>query len=163
MIFVTGGGLLSRTGQNIQSIRSLADRRVSVVAGTTTESALRTELTEANLNAEVVPVSNHEEGLAALTEGKVDTHAGDRIVLIGLWKNHPKPEQFEVATELFTYEPYGLMVRRGDPEFRLIADRALARLYRNGNIIPIYNRWFGKLGAPSELLRHMYALNGFPD
>lgn len=163
MIFVTGGGLLSRAESNIHSMADLQGRRISVVAGTTTEAALREKLTEARIDATVIPLSNHQEGLAALSEEKIDTHVGDRIVLIGLWKSHPTPDQFLVASELFTYEPYALMMRQGDPKFRLIVDSALARLYRSGGIIEIYSRWFGQLGAPSELLRYMYALQGFPE
>ncbi len=163
MIFVTGAGLLSRAEAGVQSFADLAGRRVSVVAGTTTERVLRARLAARGLAATVVTVTDHDESLAALAAGTVDAHAADRIVLIGLRNNHPTPERFTVAAELFTYEPYALMMRQGDPEFRLLVDRTLAQLYRDGRIIEIYNRWFSELGSPSELLRHMYALHGFPD
>jgi ABC-type amino acid transport substrate-binding protein len=63
----------------------------------------------------------------------------------------------------FSYEPYGLMLRRGDPAFRLAVNRVLARLYRTGDIEPIYRRWFGEWGAPPNLLVALFALEGLPE
>ena len=64
---------------------------------------------------------------------------------------------------LFSYEPYGFMVRRNDGAFRLAVNRALAGLYRSGTIGPIYERWFGAFGKPSEAIQAMYLLNGLPE
>ncbi|MCU0893346.1 MAG: transporter substrate-binding domain-containing protein, partial [Rhodospirillales bacterium] len=62
------------------------------------------------------------------------------------------------------YEPYGIALRRNDADFRLVANRALAQLYRSGEITGVYNRWFGDWGAqPSRLLVAMFALNGIPE
>jgi hypothetical protein len=43
-----------------------------------------------------------------------------------------------------------------------VVNQTLARLYRTGEIVEVYDRWFGKLGKPSPLLVTMYALNGLP-
>jgi len=64
---------------------------------------------------------------------------------------------------LFSYEPYGFMVRRNDGAFRLAVNRALAGLYRSGTIGPIYERWFGAFGEASEAIQAMYLLNGLPE
>ena len=63
----------------------------------------------------------------------------------------------------FSYEPIALMVRRNDAAFRLVVNRALADLYRSGNIVTIYERWFGGLGQPGEALLAMYMLNSLPE
>ena len=74
------------------------------------------------------------------------------------------PKTLALTPELFTYEPYGLMVRRDDADFRLAANRALVQLYRSGEIGQIYNKWFGDWGGrPSRLLLAMYALNSLPN
>jgi ABC-type amino acid transport substrate-binding protein len=57
----------------------------------------------------------------------------------------------------------GLMLRRGDPAFRLAVNRVLARLYRSGEIPGIYRRWLGSLGRPSSLLLAMYVLHSVPE
>ncbi len=99
-----------------------------------------------------------------LEKGEVDAHAGDQLVLIGLARAAKDPNKFALAPELFTYEPYALPLRRGDADFRLVANRALAQLYRTGQIAQVYDKWFGEWGGrPSRLLLAMYALNGLPE
>jgi len=62
-----------------------------------------------------------------------------------------------------SYELYALMLRRGDPAFRLAVNRVLARLYRSGQILEIYTHWFGRIGTPSALLLSLYAIEGVPE
>ena len=45
------------------------------------------------------------------------------------------------------------MLRRNDAAFRLAVNRALAEIYRSGDIAPIYERWFGAFGKPSPAIR----------
>jgi len=65
--------------------------------------------------------------------------------------------------EQFSYEPYGFMVRRNDADFRLVANRALAGIYRSGDIVPIFERWFGAIGKPTPALLGMYLMNATPE
>ena len=55
------------------------------------------------------------------------------------------------------------MLHRNDAAFRTAVNRALAGLYRSGEVLAIYDRWFGVLGKPSEALKGMYMLNGLPE
>ena len=67
------------------------------------------------------------------------------------------------ADDLFSYEPYGFMVRRNDADFRLVADRALAQIYRDG-IERLYMLWFGTAGIrPSPVLQAVYTLGALPE
>jgi ABC-type amino acid transport substrate-binding protein len=67
-----------------------------------------------------------------------------------------------LAQEDFSFEPYGLMMRR-DPAFRLAVNRALAQLYAGPGIVEIYDRWFGLVGRPGPLLAAMYYLNALAE
>jgi ABC-type amino acid transport substrate-binding protein len=55
------------------------------------------------------------------------------------------------------------MVRRNDADFRLAVNRALAGLYRSGGVGPIYDRWFGSFGKPSQAIQAMFFLNALPE
>jgi ABC-type amino acid transport substrate-binding protein len=55
------------------------------------------------------------------------------------------------------------MLRRGDVDFRLAVNRTLARLYRSGEVLDIYQRWFGSLGGTPPLLIATYAIEGLPE
>jgi ABC-type amino acid transport substrate-binding protein len=86
------------------------------------------------------------EGLAAIEGDLAEAFASDRGILIGLAVTSKDPTRFFLANILFSYEPYGLVVRRDDGAFRLVVNRALAQLYRSGAVEPIYERWFGAFG-----------------
>jgi glutamate/aspartate transport system substrate-binding protein len=164
MIFITGASMLVRPGEQIGGLSDLAGKSVAVVEDTTTRQELQDKLKAGSIDAKVVPVKDHADGLKALLEKKVDAYAGDQIVLIGLAKSAEDPGKLALVRELFSYEPYGIALRRGDADFRLVANRALAQLYRSGGITGVYDRWFGDWGGrPSPLLVAMYALNGIPE
>jgi len=99
----------------------------------------------------------------ALENGSADAFASDRGILIGLAVTSKDPSAFALPAILFSYEPYGFMVRRNDAAFRLAVNRALAGLYRSGDIAQIYDRWFGGFGKPSQAIQAMYLLNGLPE
>ena len=73
------------------------------------------------------------------------------------------PSKLTLLQEYYSYEPYGLVLRRGDPAFRLAVDRALAGLYRSRGVIPIYEKWFGSITRATNIIQAMYLLNGLPE
>lgn len=68
-----------------------------------------------------------------------------------------------MVDEDFSIEPYALVLPRGDPEFRLAVNRGLARLYRTGEIVQVYERWLGPLGRPGMPLNALYYLQRIPE
>jgi glutamate/aspartate transport system substrate-binding protein len=163
MTFVDGGSLMSMSGAITGGMTDLTDKRIAVIPGTTTEKSLTDFLKKKFITVQTVRVKDHAEGVAAIEGGKADAFASDRGILIGLALASKEPKRFALADLLFSYEPYGLMVRRNDGAFRLAVNRALAELYRTGGIAPIYERWFAAFGKPSEVVQAMYLLNGIPE
>jgi glutamate/aspartate transport system substrate-binding protein len=163
MTFVDGAGLLTLAGKTVPSTAELAGKRIAVIPATTTEKVLVDGLKALSVSATIVPVKDHAQGLAALEEGRVDAFVSDRGILAGLVFTSTDPRRFALARNAFSYEPYGLMMRRNDSAFRLVVNRSLAELYRTTAIQQIYDRWFGAMGTPGEALQAMYLLNGLPD
>jgi ABC-type amino acid transport substrate-binding protein len=163
MTYVDGGGLLTKSDMKLGAVADLADKRIAVIPGTTTQTALEKFLKEEFVAVKIVPVKNHVEGVAAIEKGTADAFASDRGILIGLAVTSKDPSRFSMPALIFSYEPYGFMVRRNDAAFRLSVNRALAELYRSGSIAPIYERWFGSFGKPSPAMLSMYLLNGLPE
>lgn len=163
MTFVDGGGVLTRSDGKFNSVADFADKRIAVIPGTTTETALNKFFKEEFVIIKPVPVKNPLEGIAALEKGSVDAFASDRGILAGLAVTSKDPKRFAMPNLLFSYEPYGFMMRRNDAAFRLAVNRALADLYRSGGFIPIYERWFGGFGKPGPAIQLMYLLNGLPE
>ncbi len=163
MIFVDGGSLLVKADSGIRGVSDLGGKRVAVIPGTTTEKALAASLQKRYVNAQVIKVKEHGDGLAALEKGEADAYASDEILLVGLALTAKDPTKLKLGEHYFSYEPYGLMVRRGDADFRLAVNRVLSHLYRSEQIFEIFGKWFGSLGKPGALLQAMYILNGLPE
>jgi len=163
MTFVDGGSLLTTSDANLRGLSDLTGKRIAIVPGSTTEKALAEFLKKEFIVVQWVRVKDHSEGLAALEKGEAEAYASDRGILIGLAVTSKDPKRFALANFVFSYEPYGFIVRRNDADFRLAVNRALAGLYRSGEVLPIYDRWFGAFGKPSPELQAMYLLNGLPE
>jgi ABC-type amino acid transport substrate-binding protein len=162
MTFVDGAGLLFRKGEIPTKADHMEGQRIVVVSGTTTEKALEALGASAKLGAALIRVPDHAAALKALADKQATAYAADRTILITTALVSGQADQFELSSAQFTYEPYGLMMRR-DNDFRLTVDRSLARLYRTGGIGPVFQRWFKPIGAPGDLLKVMFLLNGLPE
>ncbi len=160
--FLQSGSVLTRADALIKKSADLAGKKVSVVAGTTTEKRISEALAAAKIAAEIVPFKNRDDAFAALEEGKVQAMAGDKIVLVGLVALDSSNSRYSMLAEDFSVEPYGLGLRRGDPDFRLAVNRGLAQTYRSGAIVPLFDRWFAPF-APSEALIAIYNLNAMEE
>jgi glutamate/aspartate transport system substrate-binding protein len=164
LTFVTGADLLVSVASKIESPADLSGKKVAVLPGTTTEGALRSVLERRAIDATIVLVKDHHDGFAAITDGRADAYASDQAILIGLAVKATNPRLFRLAGTIFSYEPYALMVRRNDADFRLVADSALAQIYRSGQIWDIYKHWFGVWGvAPSDLLVALYTMQSISE
>ena len=162
--FITGASLLALAGSGVSD--QLGALRIAVIPGTTTEQMVRNAMTTMGATADaakLVVVRDHAEGVAAVVGRRADVYASDRAILMGLAMSASDPRQFALLDRYLSYEPYALMLRRGDPAFRLAVNRTLARLYRSGQVLDIYRRWFGRWGDPSPLTLGMYAVEGLPE
>jgi ABC-type amino acid transport substrate-binding protein len=162
--FITGASLLALAGSGVSD--QLGAIRIAVIPGTTTEQMVKSAIASMGAGADaakLVAVKDHADGLAAVVDRRADVYATDRAILMGLVTSASNPRQFALLDRYLSYEPYALMLRRGDPEFRLAVNRSLARLYRSGRVLDIYRRWFGQWGDPSPLTLGMYAVEGLPE
>jgi ABC-type amino acid transport substrate-binding protein len=160
--FIDGASLLV-TDSSIRDLKSLAGKKIGVLASTTTESAVQAMLKAAATTAEVVPAKTHAEGIAALDDGKVSAYFGDRSILLFLLKDSKSPEKLKFADTYLTIEPYALALRRGDDDFRLAIDTALSHIYLSGDISKIFAQTFGDKAKLSETVKLVYLMSALPD
>lgn len=142
--------------------KELAGKNVGVRGGTTTEDGLRDSLKKMSVEAKVVPVKSHDDGLSKLQSGELSAYFADRGILMFLMMGSDAPQDLRVAKDYFSFEPYALAMKRGDDEFRLVVDTTLSRIYRTGAIVPIFRNSFGN-AKPSDVLQSLYLINGLPE
>ena len=160
--FVDGAAVLLRA-DGPEDLLGLAGQRIGVREATTTEQALRETLAELGLDAEVVTVASHEDGLARLEAGDVAAYFGDQAILLFLASGSQAPENLKLSREQLTFEPYALALARGDDDFRLLVDRTLARIYRSGTIDQLFTNAFGREAGQSPVLQAVYLINALDE
>jgi glutamate/aspartate transport system substrate-binding protein len=163
MVFVDGGSLLATVDSGVGAVKDLSGKRVGVIANTTTERALTSALAAASIKAQMITIADHNEGLQGLEAGRLDVYASDHLLLAGLLGVAKSPGRLRLSSEMFSYEPYGLMMRRGDNAFQAQVNRALSAIYRSRRIVPIYERWIGPFTAVPPLVNALYLLHSWPE
>jgi glutamate/aspartate transport system substrate-binding protein len=161
-IFMENTGLVVRTSSGIFSVGDLSGKKIAVIAGTTNESALVKEMRRRQLQTTLVRVKDRREGMAELESGAVDGFASDKLLLIGA--QTADASAYKMLPENLSYEPYAIVLPRGDWAFRIAVDRALSQLYASPQILEIYLKWFAAIGQRPDLLRAaVYIFGTFPD
>jgi glutamate/aspartate transport system substrate-binding protein len=163
LTFVDGTGLLLRASTAGTSLMDLANKKIGVIAGTSNERALAEALKSKVVTATVVLVKTREEGLAQLEAGSIDAFASDRVLLVGLAGKSKDPKALALLGDALSYEPYAIVLPRGDWAMRQAVDAALAQIYKSSALPDLYNRWFGALGRPNAVLEVMFALGRLPE
>jgi len=139
IFFGTGAQFLVKKGSPIKGVENISGKRIACQQGSTNERALREKYPQANL----VIFPDQAAGYTALTQGKVDAYTNDGIQLWGLKYKSPKPDDWDVVGEWYTYEPYGMAMRPNEADFRLVVDSALMDAIDGGEYFKIYDKWFG--------------------
>jgi ABC-type amino acid transport substrate-binding protein len=161
MTFIDGASVMVRN-DGPQSFKELAGQKIGVHAGTTTEAALKRSLSELNLQAEVVAVPDHKDGVEMLANGDLAAYFADRAILVFLLIGPDAPKNLIISKDYLSREPYALALARNDDDFRLLVDSTLARLYRSKTIEKVFARNFGN-AKPSDVLQALYVINGLPE
>jgi len=142
VFFVTGAQFLVKRGSPFRSVRDIAGKRIGVQQGSTNETVLR----EKHPQAQLVVFPDQPAAFAALAEGKIDAYTNDGVQLAGLKAKAASPDDWDVVGEFFTYEPYGMAMRKNDSAFRNVVDGALMAAIESGEYQKLYDKWFGPRG-----------------
>ncbi len=164
LTFVTGASLMTLRDNTHFDSSGFDGAKIGVVKGTTTAVALKKLIEETSTDAKVILFNSAKESIDALQKKKIDAFSSDQIVLIGIALKENDPRNFVVKSEVFSFEPFALAVRRNDADFRLVADRVISELYRSNKIIKIYDKWIGKYtGKRLPIFDAMIKLNATPE
>jgi len=157
-------------GSAVRGAEALAGRKVAVVRGTTNETAMREVERLRRLGMELVVADGYAEALALLEARKVEALAADDILLRAYLAENRRTREFNLVGELLSFEQYGIMFPRNDPQLAEVVDRTLRELAASRDIEWIYNRWFVRplpsgirLDMPMSVqLRRSFELIGLP-
>ncbi len=142
LMFVAGTKLMVPKASPVTSVTDLKGKTVVVTKGTTNEQAMHNADKKFSLGLNIVTSPDHEQSYQMLVDGKADAFATDDILLYGLIVRHKSQDKFRVTGDYLSYDPYGIMFRKGEPQLTALVERAFRKLGSNHDLIPLYNKWF---------------------
>jgi len=142
LIFVAGTKLMVPKASTISAPADLKGKTVVVTKGTTNEQAMHAIDKKFSLGLNIVTSPDHEQSYQMLVDGKADAFATDDILLYGLIARHKTQDKFKVTGEYLSYDPYGIMFRKGEPQLKAVVERTFRKLGSGRDLIPLYNKWF---------------------
>ena len=155
LIFVAGTKLMVPKASTVSGATDLKGKTVVVTKGTTNEQAMHAVDRKFALGLNIIASPDHEQSYQMLVDQKADAFATDDILLYGLIARHKAQDKFRVTGEYLSYDPYGIMFRKGEPQLAAVVERTFRKLGSNRDLIPLYNKWFvarlptgEKLGVP---------------
>jgi glutamate/aspartate transport system substrate-binding protein len=140
--FVTGSRFLSRTTTPVATLDNMKGKRFVTLAGSTTIRDLLKVNVDKKLDLNILTANNHAEAFLMVETGRADAFMTDDILLASLLANARTPADFSISQDPLSVEPYAIMIRRDDSQFKALVDGAIGDLYQSGQISPIYKKWF---------------------
>lgn len=139
---------------NIDKIAALNGKTVSTTSGTTSVPLLRTYQRGSEIRVKEIYGKDHAEAFLLMAEDRAAAFVMDDILLAGQIANAKRPELYKILPESLRQEPYSMMLRKDDPQFKALVDKSVGDVMRSGEIVGIYEKWFTKPIPPRKLNLH---------
>jgi ABC-type amino acid transport substrate-binding protein len=140
--FYTGAQFLVKAGSTITGIESVAGKRVAAQQGATNARILRERVPSVKL----VEFPDQPAAFQALAQGRVEAYTNDGIQLAGLKAKAPNPNAWAIVGNFYSSDPYGMAMRKNEPDFRSVLNQALADAIDSGKYFALYDKYFGPKG-----------------
>jgi glutamate/aspartate transport system substrate-binding protein len=150
-IFVSSIRAVVRKDAPIKTFEDLKDKPVALTTGSTSITLLLARSQEKKFEVKQVLSPDHAASFLALTTGRSDAFVMDDILLAGLIANSQTPDSWRIIDDSLRTEPYGLIIRKGDPEFKALVDKTLVAAMKSGLFAELYAKWFTKPIPPKNV------------
>lgn len=140
--FEIGTRLLTGTDSGIKDFGDLEDKTLVTTAGTTSERYIRQYIDDKQMDTNLISAKDHGEGFLMLENGRADAFMMDDVLLAGEQAKAKNPDEWVIVGTPQSFEIYGCMMRKDDPEFKAVVDEALVNVFSSGEINAIYDKWF---------------------
>ena len=136
--FEVGESILVDNHSKITHLNDLAHKKVIVVKGTHAVTVLPQQIPSVKL----LQYDNYIEAIKALRKGEGVALVTGSGILMGIQKDNPDLHR---VGGFFTFESYGIAVRKGDSVMLDAVNTALRKIRASGEYNTLYQKWFGDL------------------
>lgn len=161
--FIQGATIAVRQDADLQRLDELASKKIAVVRNTTTSKLLKRAMANGQLQGTLIEAKNMEAAANMLASKEVDAIAGDRLLMFDQLIRSKLGTRFRMLPQDFAPEYYAIMMHRADPDLRWAVNATLSRTYRTPVIVELFQRWFGSLNQPGQLMEALYFTQAFPE
>jgi len=140
--FVTNITAAVRKDSGINTFADLNGKNVATVTGSTSIQLLRGVRKNGAIEVHEIAGKDTSDGFLLLSSGRADAYVLDDVQLAGMIASAPNPGDYKILKESLRQEPYGIMLRKDDPQFKALVDETVTGLMKSGAIEQLYTKWF---------------------
>ena len=140
--FVSPVSMVVKADSGIKSLSDLNGKAVATTTGTTSDRYIKQNEKGQSIDVKNVYGKDHAESFLMVETGRAAAFVMDEVLLAGFIASAKNPKDFALAGPALSTEPYGIMLRKDDPQFKALVDKTLTDLMKSGEINKIYAKWF---------------------
>lgn len=149
--FVTNVKVVVKKNSGIKTLADLNGQPIATTSGTTSVQLIKQHEKGANIDFKEIYGKDHAESFLLVANDRAKAFVMDDILIAGLVANSEKPGDYTFLTEVLRTEPYGIMIRKDDPDFKAAVDETLNGLMKSGEINKMYAKWFTSPIPPKNI------------
>ncbi|MBV8465577.1 MAG: transporter substrate-binding domain-containing protein [Burkholderiales bacterium] len=140
--YVTSVRMVVKANSGIKSLSDLNGKSVVTTTGTTSDRYIKQNEKGENLDVKNLYGKDHAESFLMVESGRASAFVMDDILLASLIAESKNPKDFAIVGPALSVEPYGIMMRKDDPQIKQVADATLQGIFKSGEGNKLYNKWF---------------------
>ncbi|SDB91917.1 amino acid ABC transporter substrate-binding protein [Acinetobacter boissieri] len=159
--YVTEVRMAVKANSGVNRIADLDGRTVVTTQGTTSDKYIKLNERGQQVNVKNVYGKDHADSFAMLASGKAEAFVMDDNTLAGLIAKSPNPKEFAIVGPILSYEPYGIMLAKGDTKMKALTDRVVTGMWKSGQMDKLYKKWFQSPIPPKNMNLNMPQSDSF--
>ena len=142
---------ISLKSSGLKTTDDLKGKTVAVTQGTNTSQFVAKLNTDKGLGMKILQGKDHAESFLLVETGRAAAWMEDDVLIAGFRANAKKPADFRLLDKSYPSDPYALMIRKDDRQFKALVDETLANLMRSGEFEKLYTQWFERPIPPRAI------------
>jgi glutamate/aspartate transport system substrate-binding protein len=140
--FIVGTKYVAKKAAKLSTLDDLRGKTVVCTAGTNTMARVHELNQQHKLGMTIIAGKDHAESMLLVETGRAAAFFEDDILLAGLIANARTPADYAFGSESYSVDPYAIMIRRSDRDFKRVVDKSITDMFRNGKVETLYEKWF---------------------
>jgi len=140
-----------KKSSGIKQLADLSGKTISTTSGTTAVPLLKQYEKTKSADIKEIYGKDHAESFLLLSQDRTAAFVMDDILLAGQIANSGNPGDYMIIGESLRTEPYSMMLRKDDPQFKALVDKTISGVMKSGEINAIYAKWFTSPIPPKNI------------